>query len=164
MGFNNLIQLSFSEEELTQLNAAFAEINTILKAKSIPHLTPSERQKYGRIAEQNKLFVNKAKGYMEQYPELVPTFVDKTHFDEDYVSRGIVENFLQRVHNIDEQIGDAKILLDHDNYQDAISFYRHIRYLANENSPGMTSVYKDMQQFFKNSPINGDDTEPTKKE
>ena len=48
MGFNNLIQLSFSEEELTQLNAAFAEINTILKAKSIPHLTPSERQKYGR--------------------------------------------------------------------------------------------------------------------
>ena len=101
---------------------------------------------------------------MEQYPELVPAFVNKTHFDEDYVSRGIVENFLQRVHNIDEQIGDAKILLDHDNYQDAISFYRHIRYLANENSPGMTSVYKDMQQFFKNSPINGDDAAPTKKE
>ena len=94
----------------------------------------------------------------------VPAFVNKTHFDEDYVSRGIVENFLQRVHNIDEQIGDAKILLDHDNYQDAISFYRHIRYLANENSPGMTSVYKDMQQFFKNSPINGDDAAPTKKE
>jgi hypothetical protein len=36
------------------------------------HFTPEQRQQYGRIAEQNKLLVNKSKMYMEQYPNHVP--------------------------------------------------------------------------------------------
>ncbi|GIM54199.1 hypothetical protein [Capnocytophaga cynodegmi] len=67
MAFENLIQVSFTDEELGKIDAALQTIETVLKGKTV-NLTPDERRQYGSIAEQNKLFVNKCKELMEQYP------------------------------------------------------------------------------------------------
>lgn len=161
MALNNLISLSFSEAELTQIDQAITNLETVLQGKTI-HLTPEQRQQYGRIAEQNKLFVNKAKNYMEQYPQHVPAFIDKVEFDSDYLARTLIEARIQRLASLSEQLSDTKVLLDHDNYHNAIAYYRNIRYLAGENVPGTTTVFQDMQQFFKN-PTTGVITEPNNK-
>lgn len=147
MALDNLISLSFSNEELAALDQALQMIQTTLSGKTI-NLTPDERQQYGRIAEQNKLFVNKAKSYMEQYPNLVPGFLDKAEFDRDYAAREQIELRLQRLNSLNEQLSDTKALLDHDNYHNAISFYRNIKFLSEENVPGTNVVYEDMKQFF----------------
>ncbi|WP_229048776.1 hypothetical protein [Chryseobacterium arthrosphaerae] len=65
MALDNLISVSFTTEELSKLDQALQTIGTVLSGKTI-NLTPEERQQYGSIAEQNKLFVNKVKTYMEQ--------------------------------------------------------------------------------------------------
>lgn len=161
MALNNLWSLNFTETELTQIDQAISSLETVLQGKTV-HLTPEQRQQYGRIAEQNKLFVNKAKGYMEQYPHFVPPFLDKEEFDRDHAARTQVESRIQRLASLSEQLSDTKVLLDHDNYHNAITFYRNVRYLAGENSPGTTSVYQDMQQFFKN-PTTGVIQEPINK-
>ena len=83
MALNNLWSLNFTETELTQIDQAISSLETLLQGKTV-HLTPEQRQQYGRIAEQNKLFVNKAKSYMEQYPQFVPPFLDKAEFDKDH--------------------------------------------------------------------------------
>lgn len=150
MALDNLISLSFSNEELTALDQALQTIHATLSGKTI-NLTPEQRQQYGRIAEQNKLFVNKAKSYMEQYPELVPAFLDKTEFDRDFAAREQIELRLQRLNSLNEQLSDTKVLLDHDNYHNSISFYRNIRFLSEENVPGTNVVYEDMKQFFVTS-------------
>ena len=80
MAFENLISLQFTPAELLQLDAALQSIEAVLMGKTI-NLTPEQRQQYGSIAEQNKLFVNKAKSYMEQYPQFVPPFLDKAEYD-----------------------------------------------------------------------------------
>lgn len=147
MALDNLISLSFTTEELTKLDQALQTIDTVLSGKTI-NLTPEERQQYGRIAEQNKLFVNKAKIYMEQYAQYVPNFLDKAEFDKDYIAREQIEQRLQQLDSLTEQLSDTKVLLDHDNYHNAISFYRSIRYLSEENVPGTNVIYDDMKQFF----------------
>lgn len=150
MAFENLVQLSFTEEELTKVDASLAEIEKILKGKT-HQLTPQERRQYGSIAEQNKLFVNKAKQLMEQYPEYVPNFLDKAEFDEDYLAREQIGRRLQKLKNLVEQLSDTKVLLDHDNYFNALSFYRNVKYLSRENIPGIKSIYDEMNQFFVKS-------------
>ncbi|WP_330747153.1 hypothetical protein [Chryseobacterium sp. CP-77] len=147
MALDNLISLSFTAEELTKLDQALQTIETVLSGKTI-NLTPEERQQYGSIAEQNKLFVNKAKIYMEQYPQYVPNFLDKVEFDKDYLGREQVEQRLQILSSLTEQLSDTKVLLDHDNYHNAITFYRNMKFLSGENVPGTNVIYEDMKQFF----------------
>jgi len=43
------------------------------------------------------------------------------------------------------------VLLDHDNYHNAITFYRNVKYLSGENVPGTNVIYEDMKQFFDTS-------------
>lgn len=151
MAFDNLISLTFSESDLTTIDQALQNIEAVLSGKTI-NLTPEQRQQYGRVAEQNKLFVNKAKGYMEQYPQHVPGFLDKAEFDRDYAARQQVESRLQRLSSITEQLADTKVLLDHDNYHNAITFYRNVKYLSGENVSGTNVLYDDMKQFFVPTP------------
>lgn len=76
MAFENLISLEFSAEELATLDTALTTIAGVLQGKTV-NLTPAQRQQYGSIAEQNKLFVNKAKEFMEQYPQHIPAFLNR---------------------------------------------------------------------------------------
>lgn len=147
MAFENLISLVFTQEELTQFDNAISSIEAVLEGKVV-NLTPEQRMQYGRVAEQNKLFVNKAKDYMELYPQYVPTFLDKVEFDNDYKARQTIEARLARLSGLTEKLADSKILLDHDNYHNAITFYRNIKFLSRENVPGTTTIYEGMRQFF----------------
>ena len=152
MALDNLISISFSASDLETIDKAIQDIQTVLTGKTI-NLTPDERQQYGRIAEQNKLFVNKAKTYMEQYVQHVPGFIDKAEFDRDYEAREQIEQRLQLLNSLVEQLADTKVLLDHDNYHNAISFYRSIRFLSEENVPGTNVIYEGMKQFFVTTQI-----------
>lgn len=147
MALENLISVAFTEAELTQLDQAISSIETVLQGKTI-NLTPEQRQQYGSIAEQNKLFVNKAKSNMEQYPQFVPPFLDKAEYDRDFAARQQLESRMQRLSSVTEQLSDTKILLDFDNYHNSITFYRNMKYLSGENVPGTNVIYDDMKQFF----------------
>lgn len=147
MALENLISVEFTNAELTKLDGAISMLESVLLGKTI-NLTPEERQQYGSIAEQNKLFVNKAKGYMEQYPQYVPPFLDKAEYDKDYDARQQMESRMQRLSSLTEQFSDTKILLDFDNYHNSLTFYRNVKYLSNENVPGTNVIYDDMKQFF----------------
>ena len=147
MSLNNLASVSFTTADLTQLDAAITSIATVLEGKTF-NLTPEQRQLYSRVNEQNKLFVNKAKTIMEQQPQFVPVFIDKGEYDKDYAARVALEERMLLLKSLVEQMSDTKILLDHDNYHDSITFFRNIKYLAGENVPGTTSLYQEMVQFF----------------
>ncbi len=147
MSFENLAQVTFSDEELNRIDQALTELETVFDGK-MTKLSAEERQQYGSIAEQNKLFVNKAKELMEQYPQYVPPFLDKVEFDRDYQARTIIERKLLRLQHLTEQLVDTKVLLDHDNYGNALTFYRNLKFLNGENIPGIKALYESLKQFF----------------
>ncbi|WP_219010904.1 hypothetical protein [Aquimarina litoralis] len=148
MSLQNLINVSFTEEEVTALTEHLTGIDQIINGKTV-NLTASERIRYGRIANQNKLLVDKAKSYMKQHPDWIPKFLDKERFDRDYVTRGQVEEMIQLLENYRQQLIDTKTLLDHDNYSNALSFHRKVRFLAEEDEPGAKTVYNDMKMLFR---------------
>ena len=160
MALENLISIEFTNEELTQLDAHLNGIQQVLAGKTI-NITPEQRRQYGRIANQNKLIVDKAKNYMEQHPNWVPNFIDKVEFDKDYIARQQIEGRVQLLENLAQQLIDTKTLLDHDNYTNTLSFYRKMRYLAGENEAGAKTVYEDMKTLFKKVSRTSTDEETT---
>ena len=82
---------------------------------------------------------------MEQYPDYVPRYIDKAEFDKDYTAREVLESRMIKLEGITEQVEDTKKLLDFDNYQAALSFYRSVKILESENVPGVTTMLDDLK-------------------
>lgn len=148
MALDNLISVQFTDEELERLSASIAEINAILSGKVV-NLTPDERRQYGSIADRNKVLVDKAKFYMEKSPDTLPRTIDKEEFDRDYVAREQLETPLRELTVVMEKIRDTKTLLDFDNFQATLAYYRYVKYLSEQNEPGTTSIYQDMRQHYQ---------------
>lgn len=150
MAIDNLISVAFTIEELAKIEEAIKSMNSVL-ADRVVNLTPDERRQYGRIADKNKILVDKCKAYMEQNTDTVPRGIDKAEFDRDYAARQQLERPLRQLRQLVEKLQDTKTLLDHDNYTAAIAYYRYIKYLASTNEAGTTSIYQDLRSHYQTS-------------
>ncbi|PKQ62713.1 hypothetical protein BZG02_10900 [Labilibaculum filiforme] len=146
---NDLIQVTFNPEELTENNA---HLDALLASanKNAPGLTPEQRSTYGSINETNKLLVNKARAIMHENPKYVPNFVGLDEFERDFRAREVIEDMLRKVAQIQQKLNDTKILLDNDNYQDVMAYYRAIRYYTSEHDQEAMPLYNELKQFFPN--------------
>lgn len=148
MAIDNMISVEFTEQELTKIANALNEVMQLLSGKVV-NLSPEERMQYGSIADKNKVFVDKCKAYMEQDPATVPNTLNKHEFDKDYKARQQMEEPLKKLSRITEMLMDTKILLDFDNYNGSLSYYRYVKFLATQNMLGITSIYADLSQHFQ---------------
>ena len=139
----------FTEEELTETNTNLDALLTLAN-KNAPGLTPEQRSAYGSINETNKLLVNKAKIIMQENPKYIPTFVNTEEFEKDFVAREHIETMIRKLDQIRLKLNDTKILLDNDNYMDAMAYYRAVRYFANEHDQEAMPLYNELKQFFPN--------------
>lgn len=138
-----------AKNALTQLETALASINATL--------TADDRQKYGSINEQNKLFVNKVYDYNQNQPALSTTQVTWAEFNNDYTSRLNMENFIVRLESLITKLKNAKILHDYDNFQAALVDYAYTNFMAGTGAPGYETKQNELKQFFtkttgKNTP------------
>ncbi len=90
MNNEDLIQVSYTEEELNLANESLNQLEAIAN-KYRPNLSAEERVSYGTIKEVNKLFVNKSKTLMEQNSNLIPPFLDMDEFNRDFKARTITK-------------------------------------------------------------------------
>ena len=147
MPLKDLIQNQLTVADTDAITKALTDIENAIKAKTV-NLTPDERQKYGSINEQNKLFVNKVNDLHSSQPQFNSSKVNWPEFESDFAIRSSLENIMLRMKSIEEQLNDTKILHDNDNYQQSLSQYSYISYLANENEPGVTTLKEELAQFF----------------
>lgn len=155
---DDLIQVVFTAEEKENARQALTTLLGILAPKS-PVLSNDDRRSYGSVAEQNKLKINRARSYMQQFPELVPSFIDNEEFERDFQARTDTEQLIMQTEDILRRLTDIKIMLDYDNYQDVLAFYRSVRYSANEKINNAVTVYNDMKQFFPRTGSSKPETE-----
>jgi len=146
---NDLIQVVFTPEELAENNSHLDALLTSANTNA-PGLTPEQRSTFGSINETNKLLVNKSKLIVRENPKYIPNFVDIEEFDRDFIAREQIENMLRKLEQLRQKLNDTKILLDNDNYQDSMAFYRSVRYFANEHDQEAMPLYNELKQFFPN--------------
>ena len=96
---------------------------------------------------------------MGQFPELIPSFIDRDEFERDFQARSDAEELIMLVEEALRKLTDMKIMLDYDNYQDVLAFYRSVRYSANEKVSNAVTVYNDLKQFFPRTSSAKPDTE-----
>jgi hypothetical protein len=147
---NDLIQLVFTEEQITENNTHLEALLAMANANA-PGLTPEQRSAYGSINETNKLLVNKARVLMKENPKYIPAFVNIKEFEQDFAARENIETMIRKLDQIRLKLNDTKILLDNDNYLDAMAYYRAVRYFAGEHDQEAMPLYDELKQFFPNN-------------
>jgi hypothetical protein len=133
-------QVDTAKDSLTALETALQNININLSAE--------DRQKYGSINEQNKLFVNKFYDFNKNQPELSAAEVDWAEFGNDYTSRQNYEGLIARLDSLVTRLKNAKTLHDYDNYQAALTDYAFTAYKAGTSSPGYEVKQNELKQLF----------------
>lgn len=159
MGVNNLNNQHLTDEQIKAINDALVQLETAMQSLNI-NLTPEDRNKYGRVNEQNKLFINKVNDYATQQESLRTPDVDWVEFAKDFKSRSVLENIISRLNNLATRATNSKTLHDFDNYQDALSDYAYTQYRAGSKAVGFEEKYGDLKQFFARTKKNkGEDKE-----
>jgi hypothetical protein len=151
MSLNNLISMSFEEQELEQINNALLTIENIIEDKVI-NLTPEEKQLYGKIGDKTENWVLKVSRYMMQKPELVPFYLNKEEFDRDQKARKEIMPLLNRISSLQESLDDTAKLLSTDVYNAALAYYRNIKLVAQQNVPGTSVIYEELSGQFPGRP------------
>ena len=147
MSFANYNSQHFTEEEFARIQEALNTLKQVCE-KYLVNLSADERQKYGRVNEQNKLLVNKVYDYHKHQAELQAPEVNWEEFDKDYISRQRLESITNLLERISIGLYNAKIMHDHDNYQAALTDYAYASYKAGTLDPNFEKKYKDLKQFF----------------
>ncbi|MFN0201040.1 MAG: hypothetical protein ACKVTZ_05940 [Bacteroidia bacterium] len=157
MPLKDLIQNQLTVTDKQAIDQHIAGLLSVIAGKTIS-LSPEERQKYGSINEKNKLIVEKVKMYQQSQPQFNSPKVNWGEFEQDFDARTYLEAKIAQLQGIIAQLTDNKTLHDYDNYQDSLSQYRYIKYLASEDTPGIFPIQEDLQQLFPRTSSNEEDT------
>ena len=147
MSFTNFDSRHFSAAEKTAVNTALASIELAVSTK-LANLSPSERQQYGSVNEQNKLIINKVKTFNDTQPALSSPDVDWAEFNSDFDTREFLQTAVIRLQSLIDGLGNAKILHDYDNYQASLTDYDFAKYKASTSAVGFQTKVSELAQFF----------------
>ncbi|MDR2622183.1 MAG: hypothetical protein LBC48_06335 [Dysgonamonadaceae bacterium] len=147
MALDNMISVSFTEEELLRIDEALSTIEAILKDKVI-NLTPKQRSLYGRVAYDMEVWVDKVDHYMQQVPQLIPSFINMEEHAADLEAHRALNPRIERINVLLQGAQDINLLLGSDIYNSSIAFYRAIREAAKSNAPGASTIYTDLKRQF----------------
>jgi len=151
MALNNLISIEITPAEELQATTGIASAITAIEAKMV-NLTPSQRQEHGRISYETEDFIDRIDAYMTSDPMLIPNYIDVVEFRKDIAARKQLKSMLNEARKLLEMIEDTSMLLSSDIYQTSISFYRAVKIAAQQNVPGSTGIYQDLQHQFPGRP------------
>ena len=160
MAITNLNNTHLTAAQLTDAQDALTQLETALQVINV-NLSAEDRQKYGSINEQNKLFVNKVYDFNESQPTLSSPDVDWEEFNRDFTSRTNLEAIIARLDSLSTKLKNAKILHDYDNYQAALTDYAYTNYKAGTASPGFETKVNETKQFFSKTSSKTSNTPPT---
>lgn len=147
MSLNNQNSAHLTDQQITTINQALTDLENALKFLQV-NLTPEDRNRYGRVNEQNKLFINKVNDFATSQPELKSPDVDWEEFAKDFKSRNALEAIYNRLNNLAIRVNNSKILHDYDNYQDSLADYAYTSFRAGSKIVGYENKHKELKQFF----------------
>ncbi|VEJ18093.1 hypothetical protein [Capnocytophaga canimorsus] len=159
MGISNLNNVHLTDEQITAINEALTQLEGALEVLKV-NLTSEDRNRYGRVNEQNKLFINKVNEFALSQPQLRSIDVNWDEFFRDFKSRQVCEGAINRLESLLDRLKNAKILHDYDNYQDALNDYAYTGFRAGSNAVGFEQKHRELKQFFAKNRKGAETTDP----
>ncbi|PZF73896.1 hypothetical protein [Taibaiella soli] len=153
MALDNLISVSFTPQELDQIDSALSTITKVMEDKAV-NLTPDQRQQYGRVRYAMEVWIQKANSYMAQNTQLVPGFVDYEEHKKDLAAHNALNPRIDRMQTVLQMLLDTNLLLGTDLYNNSLAFYRSLKASTQSNAAGASAIYHDLKQQFPNTTLN----------
>jgi hypothetical protein len=147
----DLISLNIPAADLEAIKAAIAT----LKAKLLPHLvtlTTQERKELPKMGDKTSAFVQKALEYSQQYPDLVPNYLDLEAFAIDVQAVFQLRELAQGLVPLTDALEDSLMLSGSEAYQAALVFYHNAKNAAKVKTPNATTIYDDLSIRFPGAP------------
>ena len=150
---NNRISYTMSEEQLTQVKAAFATINNFMAF--LIGITPEERTALPKMSSGNKPFVQDAFLAIKNNPELFPSYMKEEEIRKDIVLFDQLAEIFSFSAQLNEKIKDTQIVAGSEAYVSALSIYRLMEAAAKAGVPGTDTIYDQLASRFANNGPSG---------
>jgi hypothetical protein len=145
----NEIAVTFSEEEITEINQAITTLDTILLPRLV-NLNAKERQSLPKMGDGSVSFVQKCVIHMDQNPDLIPKYISVSDMKIDLKAVEILLKFQFSLMKSADMLDDSILLSGSEALVSALAFYNYIQGAAKANVPGADVIYKDLRVQFKN--------------
>ena len=154
------ISIKLTDPEVLIITTALADIMNVLKDKVV-NLTPEERSRLYKMKNTRYSLAERSLVHAKNNPHLRPPFLDLAEAELDFTYYKQLQNFVGIVNSVAESITDTQMALGSEVLQYCLSFYNSVKMAAQQNVPGSTSIYDDLNTFFDLPPRPEEDTEPT---
>lgn len=101
------------------------------------------------MGDERIAWILKVRTYMQQYPQIIPFFVDVLEHEKDFNGFGDLTPFVQQFAELTDMVSDTKLLTGYDLWQNSLSIYNYVALLSEQqNIPGITPLYEDLKKEF----------------
>jgi hypothetical protein len=145
---NNQISAVIAEADKTAIAEAITTIKTKLANVLIFSLPTEERRGSFKLGDKNLAFIQKSLQYAEQYPELVPPFLNTAEARKDFNLAVELQQLLNQLYALITSIEDATTVAGSEAYDAALIFYNAVKTAVRSNVPGSQSIADDLGQQF----------------
>lgn len=143
----NLVSLTISKDELTEIRQAIAILEKILT----PHLlelTKDEKEGLAKMGDKTVAFVTKATEHAEAKPALVPAFIDVAELRKDLQAIEVLRPLFNSLNQLSKSLEDTMTVAGSEAYTSALAFYQSVKVGAKMNVSGAQEIYNDLQARF----------------
>lgn len=144
---DNKISASISEQDMTDILAAFATIKT--KLPFLINLSPAEKRRMPNISTERGGMVDTFTNEMALHPELIPTYVDMPELALDAALFAQLETIRSCANELCEGINDTHQAVGSDMYLAYLSFYNNVKQAAKRAVVGVDAIYTNLRRFFQ---------------
>lgn len=159
MPYQNL-SVKLTDPQMQTIATALDDIMNVLKDKVV-NLTPEERSRLYKMKNTRYSLAERSLVHAKNNPHLRPSFLDLAEAELDFAYYKQLQSFAGIVNSIAESIADTQMALGSEVLQYCLPFYNNVKMAAQQNVPGSTSIFDDINTFFDLPPRPEDDTEPT---
>lgn len=143
----NQFELAISAEDQAAIDAAIETLLTLL-APHLKSLTSDERKELPKMGDKSVAFVDKAREYAGQNPQLVPPFLDMAMFDADLQGASLLSRYTRALTPLLSSLEDSRMLAGSEAYQAALMIYHTAKMGASAGIPNAKAVYEDLANRF----------------
>jgi hypothetical protein len=132
---------------ITEIEALFQQILTKLEPYRTP-LTAEERREMAIVGDKTIAFLEKGREFIDLYPDLVPPWLNKTEFANDFEDVHNITPIKNLADQIQEAIYNISYLAGNEAYHWILDYYHSARQAASRDVPNAKIVADELGKRF----------------
>ena len=151
MSQQNLVSVQLKDQDLAEIRAAIAVLNTKL-LPVLRSLKPEDRHELPKMGDKTVAFVQKALEHCASTPELAPQFLNLAEFEADVAAVESLRTLHAPLLQITDSLSDTMLMAGSDAYAAALMYYSSVKSAKKSNVPKAGTIYDDLSTRFPGAP------------